>query len=105
MAKTTKAVSCAPHYFVVESPGPGKNVLLGTCRYCETTKSYPAVLEERDSMAAGRRVTLRLSAAWKAEATAMIHAGQDTATIAEAVGKSTGTISKLRRRDNERREA
>lgn len=83
------------HTWRIESPAPGRHVLQGTCD-CGAARGFTGGIDE-DNASFDKGASKR-SAAWKAQATLRILAGEDVADIAEDLGKTRSTVAKLKRR-------
>ena len=87
------------HYWVIESPAPGRHVLQGTCA-CGAARGFTGGYHEKGESRGQsyNQAASEQSGAWNAQATLRILAGEDTGEIAAELGKSYSAVNKVKQR-------
>ena len=90
-----KAMMPHAHFWVIESPAPGRHILQGTCA-CGAARGFTGGINEETGQSYNQAASKR-STAWKAQATLRILAGEATRDIAAELGKNESTVRKVKR--------
>ena len=93
----TTVLALHVHNWLIESPGPGKHILMGTCRGCGVTRGFTGGIDEEMGQSHNRAASQH-SAAWKSQAALRILTGESVKNVAADMGHHVETVRKVKQR-------